>query len=88
LNDKLRSPDGTVSMLMKLGLSDERTVEYLFLAAFSRLPDAEEKSLMVGALRSAREEKKTGSAAEDPYRAALEDMVWAMATSKEFFFNH
>jgi hypothetical protein len=88
LNAKLRAPDGTVAMLMKLGLSDERTVEYLFLSAFGRLPNEEERSTMTSALRSAREEKLAGGAPNDPYREALEDMLWAMVTSKEFIFNH
>ncbi len=88
LNAKLRSPDGTVAMLSKLGLSDERTVEYLFLAAFSRYPSEDERRLMTSALRAAREAKPTGATADDPYRLALEDMLWAMLTSKEFVFNH
>lgn len=88
LNAKLRSPDGAVAMLMKLGLSDERTVEYLFLSAFSRLPNAEEKQLMTTALRTAREARRAGAPGDDPHRDALEDMLWAMVTSKEFIFNH
>lgn len=88
LNSKLRSPDGTVAMLMKLGLSDERTVEYLFLSAFSRMPNGEEKQLMTAALRTAREARQAGASGDDPYRDALEDMLWAMITSKEFIFNH
>jgi len=88
LNSKLRSPDGTISMLMKLGLSDGRTVEYLFLSAFSRYPREEEKRLMVNALGSAHKARTADASGEDPYRAALEDMLWAMLTSKEFTFNH
>lgn len=75
-------------MLLKLGLSDERTVEYLFLSAFSRYPREEEKRLMVNALGSARQARTADVSGEDPYRAALEDMLWAMLTSKEFIFNH
>ncbi|HLW78449.1 MAG TPA: DUF1553 domain-containing protein, partial [Terriglobia bacterium] len=87
LNQKLRAPGGTVDMLLKLGLSNQRMVEYLFLASFSRYPTEAERQELVSALRSAEAQKTAGNAA-DARQAALADMAWAILTSKEFMFNH
>ncbi len=87
LNDKLRAPDSTVGMLLKLGLSDEEVVNYLYLAAFSRYPTGPERAAIVSDLKSAEAQPVPGSTA-DPRRAALTDMTWAFLTSKEFMFNH
>lgn len=102
LNRKLRAPGGTVDMLLKLGLSDQRVVEYLYLSVFSRYPSEAERRQVLDDLRKARE-KQQGSpeassqpgyaapaalATDDPRRPLLEDLMWAMVTSKEFLFNH
>ena len=87
LNEKLRAPDGTVDMLLRLGLSDEEMVNYLYLAAFSRYPTDSERAAIVNDLKSAEAQPVPGSTV-DPRRAALIDMTWAFLTSKEFMFNH
>ena len=38
LNKKLSAPDGTIALFLKLGLSDRRILEYMYLSAFSPLP--------------------------------------------------
>ncbi|HEY6293580.1 MAG TPA: DUF1549 domain-containing protein [Terriglobia bacterium] len=86
LNDKLRDPASSVSMLLQLGFSDEQIVDYFYLAAFNRPPKDAERSALVKALSSAEQQKVEG--AENPRRAALIDMAWAMLTSQEFMFNH
>ena len=81
LNKKLSAPDGAIALMLKLGLSDARILEYIFLTAFSRYPsDAEKAELLkpLGQYRSNPEAR----------RQALEDMTWALLTSKEFLFNH
>lgn len=85
LNDKLRDPTNSISMLLKLGFSDDQIVDYLYRAAFSRPPIEAERTALVKALASA-EQKVLG--VDDPRRAALVDMTWAMLTSQEFVFNH
>ena len=46
LNKKLSAPDGTIALFLKLGLSDRRIVEHIFLSAFSRYPtDAERRAV-------------------------------------------
>ena len=86
LNNKLRDPDNSVDMMIKLGFSDEQIVDYLYLASFSRHPKASERSALVEALESAEQQKTPG--VDDPRQAALRDMTWAMLTSEEFMFNH
>jgi hypothetical protein len=86
LNDKLRAPGGMIDMLLKLGFSDEEIVNYLYVAALSRNPAASERSALVKALASAEQQKTPG--VDDPRRAALVDMSWALLTSEEFMFNH
>jgi hypothetical protein len=88
LNKKLSSPEGTIALFLKLGLSDRRILEYMYLSAFSRYPTDAERATLAGALEKARLEKGTEEARRDAHRQALEDMVWAMLTSKEFLFNH
>jgi hypothetical protein len=78
LNKKLSAADGTLALLIKLGMSDRRILEFVSLSAFSRYPSEKERTSLA-ALENAR---------ADGHRQALEDMVWAMLTSKEFLFNH
>ena len=88
LNRKLSAPDGTIALFLKLGFSDRRILEFVFLSAFSRYPSAPELEQFTAALDTARLVKGTDEARRDAHRQALEDMVWAMLTSKEFLFNH
>jgi hypothetical protein len=86
LNNKLRAPDNSIAALMQRGLSDERIVDDLYLACFSYYPKETERAALVKALYSAEQEKMTG--VDNPRRAALNDMMWAMLTSEAFMFNH
>jgi hypothetical protein len=79
LNKKLSAPDGYVALFLKLGLSDSRILEHVYLTAFSRYPSDAEKTALVAALAKSR---NTGR------EQALEDMMWSLLTSKEFLFNH
>ena len=87
LNDKLRAPGGTVEMLAKLGMSDGRAVDYLFLAALCRHPSEGERKGLVADLHEA-EARKLAAGQADPPRATLADFTWALVTSKEFMFDH
>jgi hypothetical protein len=87
LNRKLSAPDGYVSLFLKLGLSDGRIVEHMYLTAFSRYPTESEASLATGLLTGARLSKGTAEVQREARRQAVEDLVWAMVTSKEFLFN-
>ena len=86
LNNKLRAPENSIGMLVKLGFTDDQIVDYLYLASFSRHPRDNERKALVDALESA--ENQNGQAATESRRAALNDLAWAMLTSEEFMFNH
>ncbi|HLK64034.1 MAG TPA: DUF1549 domain-containing protein [Bryobacteraceae bacterium] len=88
LNKKLSAPEGTIALFLKLGLSDRRILEYMFLSAYSRYPSDAERQSLSEALAAAKASKGTEEARRDAHKQALEDMVWAMLTSKEFLFDH
>jgi hypothetical protein len=81
LNQKLAASQGLVSKLANPGTSNEAVVEGIFAAALSRPPTATERSRLIDALARAGE-------APDKRRAAIEDVAWALLTSREFVFNH
>lgn len=88
LNKKLSAADGYLSLLVRLGLSDARIVEHLFLSAFSRYPNEDEKRDLVAAIDKTRLKSGTQEALRDSRQQVLEDMAWSLLTSKEFLFNH
>ena len=86
LNDKLRARGGTIDMLLKLGMPDERIIEYLYLSALSRYPTESERSGLAAGLQKA--ETQRTPEVTDPHRAAIVDMSWALLTNQEFMFDH
>ena len=76
-------------MLVKLGLSNRRILDHIYLSAFSRFPGKAERDAMLKALSEA-ESKTAGTVLRDgeAKREILEDLLWAVLTSKEFLFNH
>jgi hypothetical protein len=88
LNKKLSNPDGNVALLLRLGLSDARIVDQLTLSALGRYPTEAEKSETMALLQKTRLAKGTPESIKEARRQGLEDLVWAMLTSKEFMFNH
>src|SRR5579864_5700201 len=88
LNRKLMAPDAYPALAIKLGLSDSKTLDHLYLSAYSRYPTDAEKQPMLAALRKAREAPGSVDVQRETRRQALEDMMWAALTSKEFLFNY
>jgi hypothetical protein len=84
LNKKLMAADNVISRLLKSELSDLAIVDKFYLSTFSRYPTEEERARLLDALSKAQ---ATPAKAEER-RQALEDLLWAMLTSKEFLFNH
>jgi Protein of unknown function (DUF1549)/Protein of unknown function (DUF1553)/Bacterial Ig-like domain (group 2) len=79
LNMKLSDPNGYPAHAIKLGLSDARLIEILFLSAYSRYPTEGEKTSILAELSKARAGGR---------QKAIEDMMWALLTSKEFLFSY
>jgi hypothetical protein len=86
LNNKLRDPQNSVDMMIRLGFSDDQILNYLYLASLSRHPKDSERTALTAALASAEKQKVPG--VDDPRQAALRDMTWSLLTSQEFMFNH
>lgn len=87
LNRKLMNPNGAVNLFLKLGVSDGRMIEQVYLSAFGRLPSETEKQRAVELLKASRLEKGTTEAMLQSRRQGAEDLMWALLTSKEFLFN-
>ena len=75
--EKLSQEGGRVGNLLKSGASNKEIIEELYLVALSRFPSEEEANKL--------EEMLVESPSK---RIALEDMVWALISSREFAYNH
>jgi hypothetical protein len=88
INQKLRAPDSIVDSFVKLGVSDEMIINHLYLAALSRPPGNDEVNYLLKVMNESSESSKISRDAQAARRQAIEDLVWAVLTSKEFLFNH
>ena len=79
LNQKLAANDNRIAQLLKAKASPADLVEEAYLLALSRKPSPEEKKKCETAIQTAPESER---------RAALEDVFWALMSSREFIFNH
>ena len=76
---KLASKDGKVEALAAGGHPLYRVIEELYLTALSRYPKDEEVVQLLAATSSAKEADR---------RIEIEDLFWAVLSSREFLFNH
>ena len=75
LNNKIKVRNGTVSRLTKSDLSEEQIIEELYLYTLSRVPSVDE---IIGA---------KDYIAESPSRKdGIEDLLWALISSRSFLF--
>jgi hypothetical protein len=81
LNDKLRAKEGRIEKWARDKTSDADVIREVFQLALCRPPSAAEKAKFLAQLRS------TPPDAGPARREALEDLVWAVLTSREFLFN-
>lgn len=61
-------------------MTEEDQVDALFMAALSRLPDADERAACVAALTESKDKTERNR--------ARSDILWALVQSTEFAFNH
>ena len=79
INKKLEAKNSRVAKFVAEKTPNEKIVEELYLAALARYPTVKEKAKVLKVLNEASESDR---------RAALEDVYWAVLSSKEFLFNH
>jgi hypothetical protein len=84
LNGKLKADDGIVARLVREGKSDGEAIDELYLSALSRPPSRAEREGLLARLGPGA----TAGNDEADRRARLEDLAWAILTSREFLFNH
>jgi Protein of unknown function (DUF1553)/Protein of unknown function (DUF1549) len=88
LNDKLKAGDNIVKQWVDKNLSAAEVVDRVYLSALSRYPTEGEKGRLVTALAEAIEVEGDDATRVAARREAIEDLLWAVLTSKEFLFVH
>ncbi|MFO0820187.1 MAG: DUF1549 domain-containing protein [Pirellulales bacterium] len=78
VNEKISSPTGRAARLATTELNDDKAIDELYLAAYSRYPREEERQLARSALKAAGADR----------RQVMEDLLWALLNSAEFVLNH
>jgi hypothetical protein len=79
LNKKLSAKDNALTKLLEAKMPDEKLIEEASLACLSRTPTAAEKTKFLKALADVKDSER---------RTAVEDIYWALMSSREFLFNH
>ena len=79
LNQKLAAKGNRIEKLLEAKMPPSGVVEEACLLAFSRYPKPEETQKLSAVLADAWKSDQ---------RAAVEDLFWALLSSKEFLFNH
>jgi hypothetical protein len=77
VNEKLRSGNNRIGKLLAKKLSDQATLDELYLATLSRTPSSEDVKVSLEHLAKSKDKRK-----------AWEDIHWALINSKEFLFRH
>jgi hypothetical protein len=79
VNKKLAARESVITKHLDAGTPDDKLIDDASLACLSRLPTAAEKEKFLKALVGTKDSDR---------RAAVEDIYWALMSSREFLFNH
>jgi hypothetical protein len=79
INQKLGAKENVISKQLAANRPPDDLVEDAYLGALSRYPTETERRSMLKALNEAKETE---------LRPLVEDLYWALLSSKEFLFNH
>jgi hypothetical protein len=77
IENKLAQGDGRLAKMMKEKKPTTEIVDELYLSAFSRVPNEQERKRILGYIEKI-----------DNKQQAIEDVLWTILNSKEFMFNH
>ncbi|MGC4043222.1 MAG: DUF1549 and DUF1553 domain-containing protein [Armatimonas sp.] len=77
VQNKLANGEGIVSRLVKEKKTDAEILDRLFLLALARYPRPQERKALEGQITAAKNREE-----------ALQDVLWALLNSPEFFFDH
>ncbi len=90
INQKLKADNNCVAKLLQQDTPLNEMVEQVYLAALARKPTDDEQTRLVKLM-----EETLAEAADQPAEAqaaarriAVEDLYWAVLSSREFLFNH
>jgi hypothetical protein len=81
LNDKLRAKTSRLARWLAKGVKDEEIVRRLYQSALCRQPSAKELQSFTKMMQEAT------AAGKNTRQEAVEDLFWAVLTSREFIFN-
>lgn len=86
---KLATANGRADTLSKAEMPEPKRLRELYLAAFSRQPDADELRVAEAYLAQPRTDAK-GQPLDSARakRQGYEDLIWALINTKEFLYNH
>jgi hypothetical protein len=79
VNAKLKDPKSRVGELLEAKLSNADIIDRAYLLALSRKPTESEKAPLLETLNAATEADR---------REVIEDLFWAILSTREFLFNH
>ncbi|HVJ69003.1 MAG TPA: DUF1549 and DUF1553 domain-containing protein [Caulifigura sp.] len=79
VNSKLKDAKNRIGGLLEAKASNAEIVEQAYLVALSRKPTEAERKLLLETLDAAAEAER---------RETVEDLFWAVLSSREFLFNH
>lgn len=79
LNEKLANPNSIVAKLLGSDAPDKVMLEQAYLSTLTRMPTKEESARLLTHMEGADEAEK---------KLILEDLFWALMTSREFLFQH
>jgi len=91
INKKLESKNCRITKLLADKASDKKIIEDLYLSALSRYPTGIERQKLLKALAAigtSKREKEKMPNSDSERRAIIEDIYWAVLSSREFLFNH
>ncbi|MBG89403.1 MAG: S-layer protein [Verrucomicrobiales bacterium] len=79
LNEKLKSKECSVTGLVGTEKNTARLIDEVYLRCLARFPTKREKDGLIGVFNETPENEQ---------RQAVEDLFWALMTSREFLFQH